>query len=126
MEKKLTNSGPLREPADKHSIYTMHRNARDAERPMEDLPHGQHIALHRTLNPSRSCGSVQAGHHCWPPRGLYHSRTTQRWKPTLWAYMGGATAASLPRSAWCDAHRAVLFSPPRDALSRLDDLCNLL
>ncbi len=23
MEKKLTNSGPLREPADKHSIYTM-------------------------------------------------------------------------------------------------------
>jgi len=22
MEKKLTNSGPLREPADKHSIYT--------------------------------------------------------------------------------------------------------
>ena len=25
MEKKLTNSGPLREPADKHSIYTMHK-----------------------------------------------------------------------------------------------------
>jgi hypothetical protein len=25
MEKKLTNSGPLREPADKHSIYP-HRN----------------------------------------------------------------------------------------------------
>src|SRR6266851_6515714 len=24
MDKKLTNSGPLREPADKHSIYTMH------------------------------------------------------------------------------------------------------
>ena len=24
MEKKLTNSGPLREPADKHSIYTMY------------------------------------------------------------------------------------------------------
>jgi hypothetical protein len=24
MEKKLTNSDPLREPADKHSIYTMH------------------------------------------------------------------------------------------------------
>src|SRR5690348_9572210 len=24
MEKKLTNSGPLREPADKHSIYAMH------------------------------------------------------------------------------------------------------
>ncbi len=23
MEKKLTNSGPLREPADKHSIYTL-------------------------------------------------------------------------------------------------------
>jgi len=23
MEKKLTNSGPLMEPADKHSIYTM-------------------------------------------------------------------------------------------------------
>jgi len=23
MEKKLTNSGPLRKPADKHSIYTM-------------------------------------------------------------------------------------------------------
>jgi hypothetical protein len=23
MEKKLTNSGPLREPADKHSIYTI-------------------------------------------------------------------------------------------------------
>jgi hypothetical protein len=24
MEKKLTNSGPLRESVDKHSIYTMH------------------------------------------------------------------------------------------------------
>ena len=27
MEKKLTNSGPLREPADKHSIYTHHQFA---------------------------------------------------------------------------------------------------
>jgi len=27
MEKKLTNSDPLREPADKHSIYTMNIRA---------------------------------------------------------------------------------------------------
>jgi hypothetical protein len=27
MEKKLTNSGPLMEPADKHSIYTMDKTA---------------------------------------------------------------------------------------------------
>jgi hypothetical protein len=27
MEKKLTNSGPLREPADKHSIYTIEINS---------------------------------------------------------------------------------------------------
>jgi len=27
MEKKLTNSGPLREPADKHSIYAIEQRA---------------------------------------------------------------------------------------------------
>src|SRR5215471_5097094 len=25
------------------------------------------------------------------PEGLYHARTTQRWQPTLWAHLGGAT-----------------------------------
>ena len=29
MEKKLTNSGPLMEPADKHSIYTIEQLAGD-------------------------------------------------------------------------------------------------
>src|SRR5215468_4549887 len=41
------------------------------------------------------------------PERLYHSRSTQRWRPALWAPMGGATAVSLPR----------------DGLSRLDDVC---
>jgi hypothetical protein len=48
-------------------------NARCAGRPMEDRPHGQNVAMHRTLSPSRTCGSVQADDHC----GLYHARTTQ-------------------------------------------------
>jgi hypothetical protein len=35
MEKKLTNSGPLREPADKHSIYTIKIGAQ-AQEPEDD------------------------------------------------------------------------------------------
>jgi hypothetical protein len=34
------------------------RNGRCAERPMEDLPHGQHVALHRTRSPSRTYGGI--------------------------------------------------------------------
>jgi len=48
---------------------TLRRNERCAGRPMEDLPNGQNVALNHTLSPSRPCGSVQAGHHCWP-RGV--------------------------------------------------------
>ena len=47
----------------------LRRNERGAGRPMEDLPNGQNVALHRTLSPSRPCGSVQAGNHCCP-RGV--------------------------------------------------------
>jgi hypothetical protein len=36
-------------------------NARWAGRPLEDLPHGHRLALHRTRRPSRTGGSVQAG-----------------------------------------------------------------
>jgi len=43
-------------------------NARCAGRPMEDLPHGQNVALNRTLSPSRPCGSDPAGYH-YCPRG---------------------------------------------------------
>src|SRR6266446_3472554 len=39
----------------------LRRNERCAGRPMEDLPNGQNVALNRTLSPSRTCGSVQAG-----------------------------------------------------------------
>src|SRR5215471_7869017 len=42
----------------------LRRNERCAGRPMEDRPHGQHVALHRTLSPWRTCGSVQADDHC--------------------------------------------------------------
>src|SRR5207237_9083128 len=34
MEKKLTNSGPLREPADKHSIYRRKRDGRPWQKPL--------------------------------------------------------------------------------------------
>jgi hypothetical protein len=44
-------------------------NARCAGRPMEDLPHGQNVALNRTLSPSRPCGSDPAGYH-YCPRGV--------------------------------------------------------
>jgi hypothetical protein len=40
------------------------RNGRCTGRPMEDLPHGHNVALHRTRSPSRTCGSVQAGGPC--------------------------------------------------------------
>jgi hypothetical protein len=42
----------------------LRRNERRAGRPMEDLPHGQNVALNRTRSPSRPCGSVQANDHC--------------------------------------------------------------
>jgi hypothetical protein len=42
-------------------------NARCPGRPMEDLPHGQHVALHRTRSPSRTRGSVQTDDHCGCP-----------------------------------------------------------
>ena len=45
MEKKLTNSGPLREPADKHSIYTMNK-----------APCGRTL---RTSAPSSGTGSLR-------------------------------------------------------------------
>jgi len=37
MEKKLTNSGPLREPADKHSIYTIKKTRLQALAPHPHL-----------------------------------------------------------------------------------------
>src|SRR5262245_19352493 len=60
------------------------------------------------------------------PEGVYHSRTTQGKRPTLWSPRGGATAPSLPCSSYCEAHRAVLFAPPHEGLSRGGDLCHLL
>jgi len=42
----------------------LRRNERCAGRPMEDLPNGPNVALNRTLSPSRTCGSVQAGDDC--------------------------------------------------------------
>jgi len=39
------------------------RNEQGAGRPLEDLPNGPNVALHRTRSPSRPCGSVQAGDH---------------------------------------------------------------
>src|SRR5262245_66690478 len=47
MEKKLTNSGPLREPADKHSIYTI------------KILFGMHIA---------PCGRAYRGQYWCPSR----------------------------------------------------------
>ena len=43
MEKKLTNSGPLREPADKHSIYTRVRLTDGERKTLADL--GQTLAV---------------------------------------------------------------------------------
>jgi hypothetical protein len=45
------------------SDHAVRRNALCAGRPMQDLPHGHNVALHRTLSLSRPCGSVQAGDH---------------------------------------------------------------
>src|SRR5215813_6446854 len=45
-------------------------NARCAGRPLEGLPHGQHVALRPTRSPSRTCGSGQAGDHGGPRRGV--------------------------------------------------------
>src|SRR5215813_6446855 len=59
------------------------------------------------------------------PEGVYHSRTTQGWRPTLWAHRGGATAPSLLCASCCEAHRAVLFAPPREGLSRRGDLSRI-
>ena len=42
----------------------LRRNERCTGRPMEDLPNGQNVALNRTLSPSRTYDSVQAGDHC--------------------------------------------------------------
>jgi hypothetical protein len=47
----------------------LRRNWWCAGRPLEELPHGHNVALHRTLSPSRTCGGVQAGGHCCP-RGV--------------------------------------------------------
>jgi len=47
----------------------LRRNGRGAGRPREDLPHGHHVALHRTRSPSRTGCSVQAGGPCCP-RGV--------------------------------------------------------
>src|SRR6516165_4285214 len=47
----------------------LRRNARGAGRPMEDLPHGHNVALHRTLSPLRPCESDPTGPHCCP-RGV--------------------------------------------------------
>jgi hypothetical protein len=52
------------------SGYARRRNARGAGRPMEELPHGQTLALHRTRSPSRPCGSVQGGYPCCPRGGV--------------------------------------------------------
>src|SRR5262245_2119228 len=43
---------------------TLRRNERCSGRPMEDLPNGYNVTLHRTLSPSRPYGSVQAGDYC--------------------------------------------------------------
>src|SRR5262245_19352492 len=51
--------------------------ARCAGRPLEDLPHGHHVALHPTRRPSRTGGSVQAGDHGGPRRSVplpHHAR----------------------------------------------------
>ena len=101
------------------------KNGRCTGRPMEDLPNGHNVALHRLCRPVRTDGSMSAGCHCGP-RGAHHSRTTRRGRTTLWSPMGRATAPSLPRSSGCAAHRAVLFSPPRDGFSILDDLWKLM
>jgi hypothetical protein len=43
---------------------TLRRNEQCTGRPMEDLPNGYNVTLHRTLSPSRPYGSVQAGDYC--------------------------------------------------------------
>src|SRR4030095_8731419 len=98
---------------------TLRRNERCAGRPMENLPNGQNVALNHTLSLSRTCGSVQAGDHCCP-RGIVPLPPYAVMETNPVVVHGRKTAPSLPCPSGCDAHMAVLFSPPRDGLSILE------
>jgi hypothetical protein len=57
MEKKRTNSGPLREPVDKHSIYTLKKRSKELS-PFADLLHkplGAVCAQAATSRPQAPC-----------------------------------------------------------------------
>ena len=87
-------------------------------RPMEDLPNRPHVALNRTRSPARPCGSVQADDHCGCTTPAPRSDGAQ--------LCGRPWEEKRHQRSLVDTHMALLFSPPRDGLSILDDLCNLL
>ena len=56
MEKKLTNSDPLREPADKHSIYAIEINSNGLLASLSDVsPHLEHHHLQEATFRSKDC-----------------------------------------------------------------------
>jgi len=60
------------------------------------------------------------------PKGFPPSSTPQRWGATMWARTWGATTPALHSSSWCEAHTAVIFSPPCSGLATPDTRQKLL
>src|SRR5262249_26115437 len=88
--------------------------------------------LHKSVGPFALSAGPPVGvfaQSTGPTKPLFASpRGTVR-KPLqipLWSHTGGVATSLLPRSSGCDAQTAVLFSPPRDGFSILDDRCKLL
>jgi hypothetical protein len=91
MEKKLTNSGPLREPADKHSIYTIKtwRHGRSRGRPPVPVCIGSRkVSRMARMEDTKPSGQTNRGRWAAHPATVRSSEpnaTAVAWRGHPWA-----------------------------------------
>ena len=84
MEKKLTNSGPLREPADKHSIYTIKKAADTAQ----------------ICYPPNATLGKDTGFQGYEPAGVLTRQPKKNRKARSYVWRTGSSIISSPAPVW--------------------------
>ena len=94
-------------------------------RPLKGLRNVHHTVMRRTRSPSHPCGGVHRRRLRLPPRGGTDDTPPSAAGPRC-GHIREAQRPHRSRVPWeAKAQMALLFSPPRDGFSLLDDPCQL-